>query len=37
MDFNEKVRDLSLGFWGFDGFDWDYEGFNDPANPGNTF
>lgn len=34
-DFNKKVA--TPDFEGFDGFDWDIEGHNDPENPGNTF
>ena len=37
IEFNRKISDPSIGFYGFDGIDWDCEGHDDFKSPINHF
>ena len=37
VNFNQRISNPSLSFYGFDGFDWDIEGNDDFASPSNHF
>lgn len=37
LNFNRNISNPALGFYGFDGFDWDIEGNDDMSSPYNAF